>query len=262
LSSAAALPACWPRGVGIDLAYTSRLFEDPDGLLGDDLAVVTVRFPGQRRSSVMQRLEGGRILVTLAGVLGERPPGTFEEFARYAATLATPDTHDVVRAAEPAGAPVPFRYPAYLRRRYDRLPRVPAGLLVVGDATCNFNPVYGQGMSVAAMNAVALRDELWHGGDPDPHRYFATVAGTVEAPWRLAVGADLALPGVTGPALPASPLTGEYLGRLQHAATEDPELAAAFIRVTSLVDPPPALLRPEIAERVTRAAVAGAPAGP
>jgi 2-polyprenyl-6-methoxyphenol hydroxylase-like FAD-dependent oxidoreductase len=247
--------------VGINLAYTSRLFEDPDGLLGDDLAVITARFPGQRRSSVMQRLEGGRILVTLAGVLGERPPGSLEEFARYAETLATPDTHDVIRAAKPDGAPVPFRYPAYLRRRYERLPRIPAGLLVVGDATCNFNPVYGQGMTVAAMNALALRDELRHGGDPDAHRYFATVAGTVEAPWRLAVGADLALPGVTGPALPASPLTGEYLGRLQHAATEDPQLAAAFIRVTSLVDPPPALLRTEIVERVTRAVVAGAPTG-
>jgi hypothetical protein len=160
-----------------------------------------------------------------------------------------------VRAARPAGPPIPFRYPAYLRRRYERLSRFPAGLLVAGDASCNFNPVYGQGMSVAAMNALALREELRHGGEPDPHRYFQAVARTLEAPWRLAVGADLALPGVTGPVLPASALTADYIGRLQLAATEDAELAVAFLRVTCLVDPPPALLHPAIAERVTRVPV-------
>jgi len=85
------------------------------------------------------------------------------------------------------------------------------------------------------------------------------VAHALEAPWRLAVGADLALPGISGPALPDSPLTPDYLRRLQVAATEDAGVAAALVRVTSLIDPPPALLRPEIAERVERATVAAAP---
>jgi len=237
--------------VVIDLSYSTCLFEAPDGLLGEDLLVVTARFPGQQRSSVMQRLEGGRLLITLAGVLGERPPDTLDGFADYAGTLATSDTYEVVRAVKPIGSPVPFRYPAYGRRRYERLSRLPVGLLVAGDAVCNFNPVYGQGMSVAAMNALAVRDELRHGGEPDPYRYFTAVARTLEAPWRLAVGPDLAL-GATGTALADSPLTPEYVGRLQLAATEDPTLAAAFVRVTSLIDPPSALLRPDIVERVNR----------
>jgi hypothetical protein len=200
---------------------------------------------------VMQRLEGGRLLITLAGVLGERPPDTLDGFADYAGTLATSDTYEVVRAVKPIGSPVPFRYPAYGRRRYERLSRLPVGLLVAGDAVCNFNPVYGQGMSVAAMNALGVRDELRHGGEPDPYRYFTAVARTLEAPWRLAVGPDLAL-GATGTALADSPLTPEYVGRLQLAATEDPTLAAAFVRVTSLIDPPSALLRSDIVERVNR----------
>jgi 2-polyprenyl-6-methoxyphenol hydroxylase-like FAD-dependent oxidoreductase len=244
--------------VDIDLAYTSCLVTVPDSLLGDDLVVVTARFPGQRRSSVMQRLEGGRVLVTLAAVQGERPPVTLEDLPAFARTLAVPDTYDVLCAAKPLGAPVAFRFPAYVRYRYDHLRRLPAGLLVTGDATCGFNPVYGQGMSVAAMNAAALAEELGHGAEPDPHRYFQAVAQTLEAPWRMAVGADLALPGVTGPALPDSPLTPEYLRRLQLAATEDAEVAAALVRVTSLIEPPPTLLRPEIAQRVERAAVAPA----
>jgi 2-polyprenyl-6-methoxyphenol hydroxylase-like FAD-dependent oxidoreductase len=241
--------------VFVDLSYSSCVFAGADGAFGDDLVVVTARFPGQRRSAVMQRLEGGRVLVTLAGVLGERPPDTLDGFARYADTLAAPDTAAVIRAGRPTGPPAAFRYPAYLRRRYELMPRFPGGLLVTGDASCGFNPVYGQGMSVAAMNALALRDELRCDGGPDPRRYFAAVARTLEAPWRMAVGADLAMPGVTGPVLPPSPLSGEYLGRLQLAAAEDATLAAAFIRVTSLVDAPPALLRPEIVERVTRVPV-------
>lgn len=236
--------------VTVDLSYTSGVFDDPDGLLGDDLVVVTARFPGRRRSAVMQRLEGRRILVTLAGVLGERTPETFDGFAAYARTLPTPDVSDVVTRATPVGAPAMFRVPAYVRHHYERLTRFPAGLLVTGDASCSFNPVYGQGMSVAAMNALALRDELAHGGEPDPYRYFTAVSGSLEAPWRFGVGADLALPGVTGPALPESPLTADYVGRLQLAAVGDPAVAIAFIRVTGLVDPPPALLRPEIAARV------------
>jgi 2-polyprenyl-6-methoxyphenol hydroxylase-like FAD-dependent oxidoreductase len=155
-----------------------------------------------------------------------------------------------VRSARPLGDPVTFRYQAYVRHRYERLTDLPAGLLVAGDAVCGFNPVYGQGMSVAAAAAATLRGELRHGGEPDPRRYFQAVARTLEAPWALAVGADLAIDGVTGPALPRSPLTGEYLRQLQVAATDDPELSTAFIRVTSLIDPPQALLRPEIVQRV------------
>ncbi|WP_030437322.1 FAD-dependent oxidoreductase [Actinoplanes subtropicus] len=238
--------------VGIDLAYSSCLVTAPGELMGDDLVVVTARYPGQLRSSVMQRLEGGRILLTLAGVRGERPPLAYDELPAYARTLATADTYDLLRAAKPLGAPVAFRFPAYVRYRYDQLRRLPAGLLVTGDATCGFNPVYGQGMSVAAMNAAALAEELSHGAEPDPYRYFQAVARALEAPWRMAVGADLALPGVTGPALPDSPLTPDYLRRLQLAATEDAEVAAALVRVTSLVEPPPTLLRPEIVARVER----------
>jgi hypothetical protein len=204
----------------------------------------------------MQRLEGGRVLVTLAGVLGERPPETLDAMPEYARTLAMPDTYELISRATPVSDPVPFRYPTYVRHRYENLADFPAGLLVVGDAVCGFNPVYGQGMSIAAMNAFALREELEHDGEPDPYRYFGAVSRHLEAPWRLAVGADLALPGVTGPALPESPLSGEYVGRLQLAAAEDEELAKAFIRVTGLVDSPAALLRPEIVERVQRA---GAP---
>jgi 2-polyprenyl-6-methoxyphenol hydroxylase-like FAD-dependent oxidoreductase len=246
--------------VTVDLSYATRLFRRPPGGLDDDLAVVTARYPGQRRSGVMVRVEGGHVMVTLAGVLGERPPLDLAGFQAYARTLATPETYEFVRAAESVGEPAAFRVPTYTRYRYERLDDVPTGLLVVGDAACAFNPVYAQGMTVAAMGALVLRDELRLDAatGPDPRRFFAALAGVLEVPWRMAVGADLAMPGVVGPALPPSPLSPDYLVDVQRTATEDPVVAAAFMRVTSLVDPPSALLRPEIAQRLSGRTLIGA----
>ena len=201
--------------VHIDLTYSSRMFEVPADLFGDDIVVTTQRHPGQRRSAVMQRLEAGRVLVSLGGILGECPPGDLDGFTAYARSLAAPDTYDVVRAGRPVGDATRYRIPTYVRRRYERMVDFPAGLVVVGDALCFFNPVYAQGMSVAAMNAVSLRDELARAGGPDPLRFFEAVAPMVDAPWGLGVGADLAVEGVTGPVLPASPLTREYVEELR-----------------------------------------------
>jgi 2-polyprenyl-6-methoxyphenol hydroxylase-like FAD-dependent oxidoreductase len=222
-------------------------------MLGDDIFVATARFPGQRRSAIAQRLEGGRAMVTLAGVLGERPPTDLPSFEAYARTLPVPDTYEIVRAGRPVGDAATFRCPTYVRRRFERLTDFPEGFLVTGDAACAFNPVYGQGMTVAASAATALRDQLRGDqlrGDLDPVSFFAAQSRVVDAAWALAAGADLAQPGVTGPALPPSPLTGDYLMRLQRAAVEDAELATAFIRVTSLVDPPAALLAEPVRARL------------
>lgn len=236
--------------VMIDLGYATRVFECPPGALGDDIVVTIARFPGQTRGGVMQRLEGGRALVTLIGVLGERPPTNLQDFIEYADSLAAPDIADFVRVATPAGPPTTFRVPTYVRRRYELLTDFPAGLLAIGDAVCAFNPVYAQGMSVAAASAAALRDEVGRPGDPEASRYFATVSRALDAPWGIAVGGDMALSGLSGPVLPKSPLTPQYMAGLQRAAVADAEVATALVRVNSLIDPPSALLRPELAARV------------
>jgi 2-polyprenyl-6-methoxyphenol hydroxylase-like FAD-dependent oxidoreductase len=200
----------------------------------------------------MQRLEDGTALVTLAGILGERPPADLAGCLEYARSLPVPVTYELMRDGEAVADPVRFTFPSYVRRRYEELTDFPSGLLVVGDAVCNFNPVYGQGMSVAAVGAAALAAELSEEGEPEPARYFAAVARAVAGAWGMSVGADMSVPGVTGPILPKSPLTAEYLRSLQLAAAEDSTLAAAFVRVTSLVDPPPALLHPSVMTAVER----------
>ena len=238
--------------VRIDLAYASCRFVPPPDLFGDDVVITTTRYPGQFRGSVMQLVEDGTALVTLTGILGERPPADLHGCLEYARSLPVPITHELMRYGQAVTDPIQFRFPTYVRRRYEELTDFPTGFLVAGDAVCNFNPVYAQGMSVAAMGAAALATELDHEGGPDPARYFAAVAQAVAGAWAMSVGADMTIPGVTGPVLPRSPLTAEYVKALQLAAADDSQLAAAFIRVASLVDPPPALLHPSVAAAVQR----------
>jgi 2-polyprenyl-6-methoxyphenol hydroxylase-like FAD-dependent oxidoreductase len=147
---------------------------------------------------------------------------------------------------------VPFRFPASVRRRYERLAAFPAGLLVIGDAVCSFNPIYGQGMTVAATEAMALRALLARGAAPDARRYFRAIAGAIDAPWDIAVGSDLAFPQVPGKRSAKVRLVNAYLPRLHAAAAHDEALATAMIRVIGLKDRPEGLLRPDRVLRVLR----------
>jgi hypothetical protein len=145
-----------------------------------------------------------------------------------------------------------FRFPASVRHRYERLDRFPDGLLVLGDAVASFNPIYGQGMSVAALEALTLRHHLQQGTALPPRRLFRDLARVVDVPWDMAAGGDLVFPGVQGRRSPKVRLVNAYLARLHAAAAHDAHLAAAFVRVAGLVAPPQSLLRPGIVLRVLR----------
>ena len=147
------------------------------------------------------------------------------------------------KRGEPLAPVVAHRFPADLRRRYERLNRLPGGLLPFGDAICAFNPVYGQGMTVAAHEAVALRDCLATGPDGLERRFLRAAARTIDDAWTLAVGADLAQPTVAGRRPARVRLVNAYLRRLLAAAAHaDETLALAFIGVQVMFDRPRRLL--------------------
>jgi hypothetical protein len=200
----------------------------------------------------MLAMEGDRWMVTLFGYLGLRPPTDPDGFVAFAAGLPVPDIFEVIADAEPLGEVLPTRYPASVRRRYERLRRFPEGYLVVGDAVCGFNPIYGQGMSVAALEALALRDCLRASPAGLARRFFAEVARIVDIPWQIAVGADLRFPGIEGARTAKVRLVNAYLARFHVAAAADPVLGGAFLRVVNLMDRPEGLLGPAIALRVLR----------
>jgi 2-polyprenyl-6-methoxyphenol hydroxylase-like FAD-dependent oxidoreductase len=239
--------------VRVGLGYATRTYRLPPDALDGDLAVLDATTPQHPRGGALLRLEGDRWMVTLAGMLGDHPPTDPDGFLDFARSLRFPDIHQTIRDAEPLDDPVAFRFPASVRHRYERLDRFPDGLLVLGDAVCSFNPIYGQGMSVAALEALTLRRHLQQGIQPPPRQVFRELTRVVDVPWDIAVGADLAVPGVQGRRTLKVRLVNAYIARLHAAAAHDAHLASAFVRVAGLVAPPQTLLRPSIAVRVLRA---------
>jgi 2-polyprenyl-6-methoxyphenol hydroxylase-like FAD-dependent oxidoreductase len=245
------LPKVPEERVKIDLTYTTCDFRgplDPDPI-GDGVAEVCVATPANPRGATLARL-ADRYSLSLYGILGDRPPTDLPGFLEFAATLAVPTIHEAVRRAEPITAPVSFHYPASVRRRYETLPAPPAGLLVLGDAACSFNPIYAQGMTVAALGADVLSRHVGHGREPWPKAFFRDLAKVNDAPWALAAGGDLGFPGAEGRRTLATRLANAYVPRLRTAAVNDASLTEAFLRAAGLVDPPQAIMRLGVLRKV------------
>lgn len=250
----------WLEGLGyqkpvaekihIGLGYASRSYRLRPDALGSDGLILHSWTPESPRAAALVVQEGGRHLLTVAGLLGDYPPTDPAEFDAFVSTLQFPDVQEALRDSEPLDDPIAFRYPANVRQRYERLRDFPAGLLVLGDAVCSFNPIYGQGMTSSAMQAEALHRLLLDGRPFGWRRYFQAIGKVVNAPWDITTGADLAFPGVEGRRTAKVRLVNAYVPRLHAAASTDPTLAAAFVRVTGLLDRPEALLRPDRALRV------------
>jgi len=238
--------------VEVGLSYTSNLFRRKPDDLGGDMAVIIPPTPSGKRGGVMLAQEGGRWTVTLISHFGPAAPTELEGFREFARNLPAPYIYEVVRQAEPAGEPASARFPASVRRRYEKLNRFPRGYLVMGDAMSSFNPIYGQGMSVAALEAIELQAVLREPSNNLAPRFFARAAKVVDIPWSIAVGNDLRMPEAAGPRTLGLKLINAYIARLHRAAHLDPEVARAFHRVGNLLAPPPSILHPRIALRVLR----------
>ncbi|MEU4065144.1 FAD-dependent oxidoreductase [Streptomyces wedmorensis] len=240
--------------IRIDLSYTTRRFRLRDEtVLNGDLSINPVSSPSHRRGAFLSRIEDGLVVVSLTGVLGDSAPADLEGFLEWTRTLPVSDIHDVIHDAEPVDDGAVFRYPASQRRRYERLSRFPGNFLVVGDAACSFNPVYGQGMTVSALEALVLREHLGRGA-VDPKAFLADIAGTIELPWQLSASADLGYPEVEGERTPEWEAAGGYMAALHAAATVDGEVTATFMRVMGLVATPDALMSPDMLRRVEEGA--------
>jgi len=258
-------PAPAEEAVRVDVTYATRTFRARPEAIGGDVAIVVCATPETPRLGVLIALEDDRWIVSLAGYRGERAPLDLDGFLGYAARLTNPDLVEALRGAEPLDDGATHRFPASVRRRYDRLRRFPDGLLVFGDALSSFNPIYGQGMTVAAREALALRRCLRSGPGRLPRRFFRAAAREVDAAWKIVMGSDLRIPAVEGARPLPVRVMNAYIAGLLRCAQGDAGLAEAFLRVAYLVDRPERLLRPGVALRVLarRLGGSGAPtAGP
>lgn len=241
--------------IGVDLTYTTRLFRrDPRGT-GVPGVLIVGPTDSNRRMGIVLAQSHERWIVTLAGYFGEYAPAEDAGFLAYARGLATPDLYRVIRDAEPVGGFASYRFPSSLRRYYERLDRFPEGLLVFGDAICSFNPVFGQGMTVAALEAIVLDRTLREGHERLARRYFAGVGEVVDMVWSL-MADDLNFPETRGERTVGFHLVSRYMARLHVAARRDPVVAEAFARVANLLEPPSSVMHPRIAWRLLRGGIA------
>jgi 2-polyprenyl-6-methoxyphenol hydroxylase-like FAD-dependent oxidoreductase len=235
--------------VGVRVAYSSQLLRIPPGMLKEKVVLVSP-LPGRPIAMALAGNENDTWMFTIGGMVGVEPPSEPAEMLAFVRGLVPEHIVAAIEAAEPLTEVCRFRYPESRWRRYDKMRRFPAGLLVVGDAICSFNPIYGQGMTVAALQAQALRQCLQRGANGLAQRYFRAAAKPIGVAWRFAVGGDLNLPEVEGARPLSLRLANKYVDRLQSAAESDLVVAEQFTKVVALVDPPTRLLQPQMMIRV------------
>jgi 2-polyprenyl-6-methoxyphenol hydroxylase-like FAD-dependent oxidoreductase len=228
--------------VRCDVRYsTCTIRRRPDQLDGQDVWAVTPT-PPLRRFGAASAIEGDRYIITFTSYLGERGPSSFESMQAAARALPHPGLGELLSDADPLSDVVHMADPISRRRRYERLSRFPEGLLTLGDALCNFNPVYGQGMSVAALEAEALGRCLEQGTSRLGPRFFQAAARILDAPWLLATGGDFQWSEVEGRRPLGIHALNGFVARVIDGAGRDPRVASRMLEVLHLLEPPHRLL--------------------
>ncbi|MFI5908118.1 FAD-dependent oxidoreductase [Dactylosporangium sp. NPDC051541] len=244
-----------PREERIDsgTVYVSRDYRRVPG--EQDFAGILSSPGGAARpyGGVVIGVDGDRWMVTLLGVGADQAPPTDPDGYRdFAAKFPDPRFHRLLCDAEPLGDPMRLRLPASVRRRYERLTRLPERFVSVGDAVCSFNPAYAQGMTVAVAQARELGLVARDGLDGLPRRYYARAARIIDVPWDMSAGGDLAYPHVEGPRTRRTEFLNAYVARVQAASGHDAVVGRRFLEVTNLMRPPQSLMAPPILARVLR----------
>ncbi len=246
--------------LAVHLAYACQLLRLAPGAVAEHM-IALFPVPGRPKIFGLFKYENDTWMFGVGAMAGLEPPSRPADMLRFVADFAPAHALQAIQTAEPLGEVAQHRVPSNRWRRYDKMRRTPDGLLVFGDAICSFNPIYGQGMTVAAIEATVLRDCLRGGERGLPRRFFRASAKKVQVAWQTAVGSDLALPEVIGPRSPSMRITNAYLERVMTATETDLTVAGQFMRVIGMLDPPARLLRPSILLRIARANLVRRPEG-
>jgi 2-polyprenyl-6-methoxyphenol hydroxylase-like FAD-dependent oxidoreductase len=242
-----------PWTVDAHVGYATQVVAggpDPQDLPG----VVLQATPDSSVGGLALPVEGRRWLVTAVGFGERRPPRDPDGFAAFLADLADPAVSTILCSGEQVGEVAVHRQTANRRHRYAHAPGWPEGLLAVGDALCCFNPVYGQGVTVSATEALLLRSALRSRTDAGAtRRVLRAFDRLVDFPWAVAIGQDLRMPSSSGRQTLSQAAVSAWawvVGR--EAAHGDHRAQAVLLGTYHLESPPLALLHPALVASVAR----------
>ncbi len=259
------LPRVEETHLQVDVGYATRRYRRPAGVdAGWRALILSAELPRLRRIGAILPVEEEQWTVTLGGWLKDYPPTDDEGFLEYARTLAQPHLYEALRGAEPLGPASSYRFAHSQWRHYEKLARPPEGLVVVGDAFCSFNPIYGQGITTGALQVELLGECLRQGLSGLPQRYFGGAGHLLKGAWAMATTEDLRLPEVKGERPLGSGLLSWYGEKFQRLTAKDDEAIETFMRVMHMLKPPTSMFSPRLVLKVLTRQPSGAelPQGP
>jgi 2-polyprenyl-6-methoxyphenol hydroxylase-like FAD-dependent oxidoreductase len=242
--------------IGIDVGYATCTFSIPDDASTEWKGVMTFpQAPHSSRGCLMLPIEGNRWMATIGGRHGEVPTGDADGFLTYARELRTPTVYKAIKHAKRLDGVARYGFPESVWRHFERLDGFPRGLLPIGDAICCFNPLYGQGMSVAALEACLLKRVLERSGEAgDPiaklaPTFFEEMQRLLETPWSVAM-LDFAFPETRGQRPADFDMTLKFGIALTRLAAEDPAVHKLTLEVQHLLKPRSVYRDPDLVRRV------------
>jgi 2-polyprenyl-6-methoxyphenol hydroxylase-like FAD-dependent oxidoreductase len=253
--------------IGVDISYSTAVVEIPPTATADWKLVLTLSDPPHvALHAVLVPTEDGRWIIAIADHSATAWIETWDAFLDASRSLITPTVYHALRYAQPPEGIRHYRFPVSTWKHFERLPRLPRGVLPVADSFCRFNPIHAQGMSSAAKQARLLQDVLSRAAaDPDPiaaaqARFMTEVASVLETPWIMSTSADLAFPQTRGQRPDNFAEAQRFEAALFRAAVADPVVHRAMIEVAQLLQPHQRLREPDIVRRIEAASVVQAAA--
>ena len=248
--------------VQVDTKYVSKVYRRGDDSFVDWKAAAVIDEPASKRLAMVLPIEDNRWILTLVGINGASAPAEPDAMLDYARSFPSQDIAHVMATCEPLTDAVVHRFVANNRRRVERLRRFPLGWVMLGDAVCSFDPIYGQGLTAAAQQAAELGRQLDRHCAVDhsfARAYFKAAAQIVNVPWSIAVGGDFVYEGTTGKKPFGTDRVNRYMDRVIQAGQHDDDVVIRFNETMCLLRNPQSLMAPAFVLRVLRASRRPAP---
>ncbi len=239
--------------VHVNVGYATQIYRrDPQDSRSQTWNLHTSDAPKETRFGGIVPIESDRWIVSICGWHKEQMPTTESAFLEFARSLPSQHIYDIISECEPLSKIIVHKFPFSLRRHYDRLKRFPVGYLILGDAISSFNPTYGQGMTVAALEVVELDRLLSKNISPLylARTFFQQMARVIDIPWQSAVSEDFRFPQTVGSKPIGTDFINWYVAGVHRATLNDIVVGEAFLKVMNLMAPPISLFHPRIVWRV------------
>ncbi len=250
--------------VGVDLSYASAVVTGAEIPAAWKVVMTMPETPQSTRGGLLGPLENGRTIIAVGGRKHDAPAAGWEGFLEFARGLRTPLIYEAIKNATPEGEIARYGFPESVRRHFVRLAPLPRGLLPIADSLCRFNPVYGQGMTLAAQEARLLKRLLAERNgalDGLAETFFAEAEASIDAAWQMSAIPDFTFPETRGERPPNFDAMLQYGRAFTALAARDAEVHKLDALVRNLLVPPAALADPAIMQRVLAILAEQSPAG-